>query len=290
MVASVGSALRQLANPRGLLALAAVFGVLSAQAGRGTLAYFTDTATSTGNIFTTGTVDLRLTDAAGDTNAENATASVSFLSNMKPGSTATAPIQVINQVGTAGVPASEALPARYSVTSKVAAGSNDLAKRLDLFIGTRGINSSGTCNSTAVFGNPVDYSNAVNWTLIYQGNLAESVTDINLIGDPAHLTTPNAHAWAAAAHQISGDRAIAGGSIAVSEYLCLRIGFKDGIDRVSGDASTGQPVLGGANSTANKFTDDDTAFDASSVTDNFYRNLSSTITFTFRAVQETLGT
>lgn len=76
----------------------------------------------------------------------------------------------------------------------------------------------------------------------------------------------------------------------MSEYLCLRIGFKDGIDRVSGDASTGQPVLGGANSTANKFTDDDTAFDASSVTDNFYRNLSSTITFTFRAVQETLGT
>jgi len=52
-----------LTHPRVILALMLLLGFLSLLAGQGTLAYFTSTATSTQNVFSTGTVLLRLTDA-----------------------------------------------------------------------------------------------------------------------------------------------------------------------------------------------------------------------------------
>jgi predicted ribosomally synthesized peptide with SipW-like signal peptide len=48
----------QLASPRTILALALILGVLGMQAGRGTLAYFTDSVSSTGNQFTAGQLKL----------------------------------------------------------------------------------------------------------------------------------------------------------------------------------------------------------------------------------------
>ncbi|HEY3115308.1 MAG TPA: SipW-dependent-type signal peptide-containing protein, partial [Chloroflexota bacterium] len=56
----MASLLTSIAGFRSLLFLAISLGVLSAQAGAGTLAVFTDTATSASNTFTTGSVDLQL--------------------------------------------------------------------------------------------------------------------------------------------------------------------------------------------------------------------------------------
>jgi predicted ribosomally synthesized peptide with SipW-like signal peptide len=84
----------ELIQPRGLFALTIVIGVLSLLAGQGTLAYFTSTATSTGNVFTTGTVVLRLTDAN-----ESAAAAVSAsfgTSAFRPGDTVAGYITVAN--------------------------------------------------------------------------------------------------------------------------------------------------------------------------------------------------
>lgn len=252
-----------------ILSAMVVLGALSGFLERGTLAYLNDAGTSTGNAFTTGTVDL----------TNNQTTAVITFSTMIPGDQVTAPatpLTVTNSPGGTG----EALAFRYSVTSKVATGSNDLAKRLDLLIGRQPA-AGGTCNSTSTFGNPGS-ATGVDWTLIYQGDLAQGTGDINLIGNPAHTTTAPA-SWAAGAGEISGDRLLAGGVSATSEYLCFRIEFKPGADRIAAYA-TGE---GGSNT--HNFNDQDTAFDGSATTDNTYSGLSTTITFTFRAVQETLG-
>lgn len=87
-------ALALLAHPRGILTLTLVLGLLSLLAGQGTLAYFTSTATSTSNVFTTGTVQLMLTDAN-----ETASAAVtgSFGSTLfKPGDTVAGYVTVAN--------------------------------------------------------------------------------------------------------------------------------------------------------------------------------------------------
>lgn len=75
MALSLSTSMYRLANLRVILALAAIFGLLSAQAGRGTLAYFTDSATSTGNTFTTVHIDIALKGgaAAGNTDCSNST-------------------------------------------------------------------------------------------------------------------------------------------------------------------------------------------------------------------------
>ena len=62
-----------------------VLGALSLLAGQGTLAYFTSTATSTGNVFSTGTVLLQLTDA-NETDLSAVTASFGS-ATFRPGDT-----------------------------------------------------------------------------------------------------------------------------------------------------------------------------------------------------------
>jgi predicted ribosomally synthesized peptide with SipW-like signal peptide len=83
-----------LVQARSLLALTLVLGMLSLVAGQGTLAYFTSTATSTGNVFSTGTVTLKLTD----TNESALSAiTASFGSNsFRPGDTVAGYVTVSN--------------------------------------------------------------------------------------------------------------------------------------------------------------------------------------------------
>ncbi|MBI4492970.1 MAG: hypothetical protein HY690_09275 [Chloroflexi bacterium] len=61
----IAARVADLANPRALLALALVAGVLAMQAGGGTLAFFTSSAANTGNQFTSGTLTVSSTLASG---------------------------------------------------------------------------------------------------------------------------------------------------------------------------------------------------------------------------------
>ncbi|MCC7372263.1 MAG: hypothetical protein IT306_27865 [Chloroflexi bacterium] len=74
--------------------LVLLLGVLSLLNGQGTLAYFTSTATSTGNVFNTGTVILKLTDAD-ETQLSAVTASFGS-SSFRPGDTVAGYVTVLN--------------------------------------------------------------------------------------------------------------------------------------------------------------------------------------------------
>jgi hypothetical protein len=247
-----------------LLALALLVTASGWYAGNGTRATFTDTATSTGNAFSTGIVDLKLTDSD-QTDQDTVTASLT-LSNMVPGDSITRPIAVKNANGGSG----QSIAARYAISSAVESGSSALAERFDLLIG-RQASSGGTCDSTATFGNPGSASGAA-WTLVYQGDLARSAS-LNLVGNP------NVGSDAAAAGQISGDRALAANN--GSEYLCFRVSFRD-----AQDAAAGQAVAGEGASAAHSYVQNDGA----AANDNAYANLNTTITLTFAAEQTSPGT
>lgn len=231
--------------------------------GSGTQAVFNDTATSTASAFTTGTVDLKLTDA-NETDLDTVTASIT-LSNSVPGDSVTKPISVKNANG-----ANQSVAARYAVSSAVASGSSTLAERLDLLIGRQAA-SGGTCDPTATFGNPGSATGA-SWTLIYQGDLARS-SSLNLIGNSTSGQD------AAASGQVSGDRAVAGNNGA--EYLCFRVTLRN-----AQDAAAAQAVAGEGASSAHSYVQND----STSGDDNSYTNLSTTITFTFTGEQTSTGT
>jgi hypothetical protein len=233
-------------------------------AGNGTRATFTDTATSSGNAFITGIVDLKLTDND-QTDQDNITASLT-LSNMVPGDSVTRPIAVKNSNGGTG----QSVAARYAISSLVAAGSTALSERFDLLIGRQAA-SGGTCDGTATIANPGSATGS-NWTLIYQGDLARAGS-LNLVGNPSVGQD------GAAAGQISGDRPLAGNNGA--EYLCFRVIFRD-----AQDAAAGQAVAGEGGASAHSFVQND----STAAEDNAYANQSTTITFTFAAEQTSTGT
>src|SRR5213594_3766843 len=87
----------RLTDMRVLLALTAIFGLVSAQAGRGTLAFFTDTATVGSNAFTAGTIDI----------ATSPTSALLTASNLAPGDITNGTITVSN---------SGTLALRYAIT------------------------------------------------------------------------------------------------------------------------------------------------------------------------------
>lgn len=62
----------------------ALIGIVALLAGAGTYAYFSDTETSTGNIFTAGTMDLKLSHSSTGPWTDGVTATWT-LSDMKPG-------------------------------------------------------------------------------------------------------------------------------------------------------------------------------------------------------------
>jgi len=75
-----------------VLASLLMIGMVAAMAGAGTFAYFTDTETSTGNVFTAGTLDLVV-------NEENPVSSHFELENVQPSDNATDKVNLTN-IGT----------------------------------------------------------------------------------------------------------------------------------------------------------------------------------------------
>jgi predicted ribosomally synthesized peptide with SipW-like signal peptide len=80
---------------RWMLAGVLAFGVLSMNAGRGTLAYFTTQVQSTGNTFTAGNLHFAISDSDESSVAPSVTNSIS-LRKMKPGDVVTAGVRVEN--------------------------------------------------------------------------------------------------------------------------------------------------------------------------------------------------
>jgi len=72
---------------RKILTAVFVVGLVATMAGAGIYAYFSDTETSTGNIFTAGTLNLQIRD--GDESWGDGVTSTWTMSNMKPGDTCT---------------------------------------------------------------------------------------------------------------------------------------------------------------------------------------------------------
>src|SRR5437870_5474655 len=84
------------AQPAKLVLVAALAtGVLSTFAGRGTMAYFTTQVKSDTNTFTPGTLRLEIGDANNAHSINPVSTSITF-SNMKPGETVYAPLELDN--------------------------------------------------------------------------------------------------------------------------------------------------------------------------------------------------
>lgn len=123
-----------------LLSLA-VIGVVAALITTTTTALFTDSATSTGNTFATGTLDIKLTDDS-EGPLDTVSGSITY-SNMAPGDTAYKPIAVSN-AGT--------LQLRYAMGTTIT-DSTALAGQIAVTIAV--VASAGACDASAFTGSPV---------------------------------------------------------------------------------------------------------------------------------------
>lgn len=150
MIASAPA--RGISATRWLLLGMIVLGVISYQGGRGTLAYFTDTATSTANTFTAGTLTLEVSND-GTTWSDAVTGSLSG-SNLVPGTTYyTGDIQVRN--------GASSVPAKYTLTTTRTSAVSTANDALDGYLKAwMDVRSSGSCTAapagtgqTALFSN-----------------------------------------------------------------------------------------------------------------------------------------
>jgi predicted ribosomally synthesized peptide with SipW-like signal peptide len=213
MVATITSSLGQLGSIRVILALAAVFGMLTAQAGRGTLAYFTDVATSSGNTFAAGSIDLNLT---GGTSAGSGNVTATFTASntaWKPGQVQTAPITVAN-AGT--------LPLTYGITYTAADSGNQpdsLGSATPTQFHTITIKGAGT--GTASDCTDANFSNATLW----------SSTPVNAVT----LSTAGATLLADTSRSLAASG---------SEVLCTQIAFTNGASAAENAAMGGTMTLG----------------------------------------------
>jgi len=147
------------------------------------LAVFTDTATSTGNTFTTGTLDIKLGDGSA-TPSDSVTASVAF-NAMAPGDSVTRPV-VVSNAGTNAL--------RYAISSAATnADSKALKDSLALVVKTADVTTPGT---------PCDNFDG---TQLYSGDLDSTAGKI--LGD----STSGAQ---------TGDRTVAAGA---TETLCFQV-------------------------------------------------------------------
>ena len=166
------------------LAVVAGFVVLAGVAiNTGTLAVFTDTSPSSANTFTTGTLDLKLSDN-NETDLDSVSTSVTF-SNMAPGDTVTDRIVPQN---------SGSLALRYAIASSATNADAKLLKdQLVLTIKTIDVTTPGT---------PCDNFDG---TQLYTGDTDSTAG--KLVGDNAQGAQ-------------AGDRPLAA---AASETLCFRV-------------------------------------------------------------------
>lgn len=185
-----------------MLLLAAAMLVVAAGTlvGAGTQAFFTDTATSIGNVFSTGTVSIQLTDSD-EGPAASVSSSISF-SNMIPGDAVTGSVLVTN---------GGSLALRYAVNSTTT--EDTLAAQLDLTIKTIDVTTPGT---------PCDNFDG---TILYgSADLGSTITGIKVIGD---LATDLGRYLSGSSQNVDTDGSFpSDGAPAVaptSETLCLRV-------------------------------------------------------------------
>ena len=136
-----------------LLVAAMATGVLGTVAGRGTMAYFTTQVQSQTNTFTAGTLRLEIADVDDAQSINPVTSSITF-SNMKPGDTVYAPIELTN-TGT--------LDLKYGLkytTATAAGGDQDLAPALKLAIKS---SVGGTGTKDTVVADSAHACSAANW-------------------------------------------------------------------------------------------------------------------------------
>ncbi|RLG29440.1 hypothetical protein DRN97_11865 [Methanosarcinales archaeon] len=100
-------------NAKGALISVMCIALVAMTAGAGTLAYFSDTETSTGNTFTAGTLDLKISD--GEDWGDGVTATWT-LSDMKPGDSVSGWV-VLDTVGSIAADHAE-ITCDYSVTEE----------------------------------------------------------------------------------------------------------------------------------------------------------------------------
>lgn len=128
-----------------ILASLLTLGLASAGLGYGTFAYFTDEETSTGNIFTAATLDLKTNDADGVTGTIAA-------SSFAPGDTATGSLTLKND-GTLATGLDLDFKAVMSVTDDAAAnagGTCSAAEQMDKFITITTLTYDGTTDLLAL--------------------------------------------------------------------------------------------------------------------------------------------
>jgi Camelysin metallo-endopeptidase len=218
-------------NKSRLLLLAAVAtGVLGMQAGRGTLAFFTTSATSTGNVFTAGNLQMNVSDVNQGPLATVDT-SITF-ANMKPGDTVYAPLKIKNVGSLPGL-----LGISYA-TSVVDDGNGgtpvDLAPGLTLAIkGTIVGAGSGTIGTIGA--DPTHACSVTNFGT--SGIWSDSVQAATLMTAGAGPTSIQAVA--------SPATGIAMPAVTGTETLCLQVVFDD-----PGASNTyNNPVIGQTNTT-----------------------------------------
>jgi predicted ribosomally synthesized peptide with SipW-like signal peptide len=213
---AIAARLVDLANLRVLLGLVLVVGALSAQSGRGTLAFFTSSATATSS-FVAGSLDLRLTDA--DQAALKAvTASITPASaTLKPGAAATSRGWItVNNTAAGSVPMNYGLT--YTATDSGTNPNTGTAATLTGFLQLQVYSGVTPANCTA-------------------GSLAGGTS---LFGPTGLTLTANTAIIPAAS------RALAASS---SETLCFIVTFPD-----SGTAGTENAAQGGTSDITFTFT------------------------------------
>src|SRR5216684_325012 len=168
----------RLANLRVILGLLLVLGALSSQSGRGTLAFFTSTASSTGNTLTAGQLKILL-------NGSNPTGSITFdtsTAKLKPADVKYGFWTVQNDNSnsdavTANIPNGNVTITRNQVIAgqSNATNADALDGRLDVVI--KDTTAVGAITSSATCATPANWTNGSNVTLTRTAPLNSSPTN-----------------------------------------------------------------------------------------------------------------
>jgi predicted ribosomally synthesized peptide with SipW-like signal peptide len=227
-----------------LLVGALATGVLSAAAGRGTLAYFTTQVKSQSNTFTAGNLHFTIADHDEAATAPSVSTSLT-LNNMKPGDVVYAPVQLAN---------TGSVDAKWGIKYSTTTASSNLATALQLGIVGKG---SGTADFTTdcVSGQWADaavWKERVQATPVTMTNAGTTIVDYTWTTAP---TTDGAYttAEAAASHYLPMHPGVdpagaATGDALATDVLCIQIKFPDA--GAPGSLTTGDNQWNGSSPTS----------------------------------------
>jgi predicted ribosomally synthesized peptide with SipW-like signal peptide len=217
-------------------------GVLSATAGRGTMAYFTTQVTSTANKFTAGNLHFTIDDS--NQTGQTSVATSLTLSNMKPGDVVYAPVRVTN---------TGSIDAKWGIkyTTTTTGGTGNLATALKLGIIGKG---SGTADETAADCSAAQWGDATKWpervleTPEGMTNAGRTIVNYTWTTQP---TTDGAYTNAEAGashflplHPSVDDAGAATGDGLAIDVLCITVQFPDA--GAPGSLSTGDNAWNGS--------------------------------------------